>query len=122
MNRYAQRDAVLREMGFPTYADYLASPLWARIKRRLFKAYGLCVCGAPATEVHHRTYKRRYMEGRGKIYSFLIPICRTCHQRIEFDERGKTALGHANRILDEIQADAESRGIPQRPRNKRRIK
>lgn len=111
MNRYAQRDAVLRDMGFASYDEYLASPLWSRIRARLFKVCDVCVCGEAATEVHHMTYKRRYMEGRGKIHKFLIPVCRKCHQRIEFDDQGKTPLGQANRVLTEIRLEAEARGI-----------
>lgn len=111
MNRYSQRDAVLRDMGFSSYPDYLASGLWAGIRNRLFEVCSTCVCGNKATQVHHRTYKRRYMEGRGKIHKFLTPVCSACHARIEFDRDGKTPLGVANRRLDEIRVEAESRGI-----------
>lgn len=111
MNRYQQRESVLKSMGFATYADYLQSPLWAKVRRRLFKRCSTCPCGKPATEAHHMSYKRRYLEGRGKIHKFIVPVCRACHQRIEFDAGGKTALGHANRILHEIRAEAEARGV-----------
>jgi hypothetical protein len=111
MNRYAQRDSVLKAMGYASYAEYLASPLWQGIRARLLKVCSQCPCGAAATEIHHRTYKRRYMEGRGKVHKFMTPVCRACHQRIEFDGDGKTPLGQANRLLDEIRLEAESRGI-----------
>lgn len=32
-NPYAQRDAILKTMGFGCYADYLASKLWTGIRR-----------------------------------------------------------------------------------------
>ena len=123
MNRYAQRDAVLREMGFANYDEYLRSPLWAKIKRRLLKVCDRCPCGAPATEFHHRSYKRRYLEGRGKVTKFIVPICRRHHEHIEFDELGKTPLGQANRRLDEIRAAAEARGIimPRKTRLKKKL-
>jgi len=111
MNRYKQRDAVLKAMGFDSYSAYLRSPLWKRIRARLFKVCSMCVCGAPATQFHHRTYKRRYMEGRGKIHKYMVPICRKCHQTIEFEGSEKLSLGWANSKLDAIRADAESRGI-----------
>lgn len=111
VNRYAQRDEVLRQMGYSSYREYLASPLWKKIKARLFKVCDRCPCGAPATEAHHRTYKRRYLEGRGKLHKFVVPVCRSCHQSIEFDGTGKTPLGLANRRLDEIRLAAESKGI-----------
>ena len=111
MNRYKQRDDVLRSMGFASYAAYLASPLWKRIRARLFKVCDKCVCGAPATQFHHKTYKRKYMKGRGKIHKYIVPLCRECHKAIEFDGSQKKSLGWANNKLDMIRADAESRGI-----------
>ena len=111
MNRYAQRDAVLLEMGFSSYREYLNSSLWKSIRKRLLKACCVCVCGKPATEFHHRSYKRRYLEGRGKVHKFITPICRECHLKIEFEGSQKMSLGWANARLLEIQADAESRGI-----------
>jgi len=100
VNRYKQRDAVLRDMGYESYDAYLRSPLWKRIRARLLKKCDTCVCGAPATEFHHRSYKRRYLEGRGKIYKFIVPICRQCHAEIEFDDGAKLCLGWANAKLD----------------------
>lgn len=111
MNRYAQRDRVLNEMGFASYRDYLASPLWQRIRARMLKACPTCPCGKPAEQIHHRTYKRRYLEGRGLIHKYLVPICRTCHEAIEFEGSEKLSLGWANAKLDEIREVAESRGF-----------
>lgn len=122
VSRYQQRDAVLAEMGFPTYLDYLRSPLYRSIRARIFKVCDRCVCGKPATELHHRSYKRRYLEGRGKIHKFITPVCREHHESIEFDEAGKLPLGWANAKLDAIRAEAEARGIvmPHKTRIKRR--
>lgn len=111
MNRYAQRDAVLGAMGFQSYGEYLASPLWRRIRARMFKVNKMCPCGKVATQIHHRTYKRRYLEGRGKIHKFLVPICGDCHKLIEFEGSEKLSLGWANAKLDAIREEAEMRGI-----------
>lgn len=111
MNRYAQRDEVLRLMGFRSYREYLDSRLWKAIRARVLRACSTCPCGQPATEVHHRTYKRRYLEGRGKIHKFLTPICRQCHQQIEFEGSEKLSLGWANAKLDAIREEAEKKGI-----------
>ena len=112
MNRYKQRDDVLLQMGYSSYGDYLQSPLWARIRARVMQGCrGLCICGKPATEIHHRTYKRRYMEGRGKVTTFLTAICRECHEFIEFDEGGnKVSLGLANTRLEKLSQDADAAG------------
>ena len=111
MNRYEQRDSVLKKMGFPSYESYRRSNLWKRIRARLLKGCPICPCGNEATEIHHRTYKRRYMEGRGRITKFLVPICRLCHAWIEFDDGYKTSLGKANAKLDQIRENAEAKGI-----------
>lgn len=124
MNRYQQRDAVLRTMGFSSYAEYLASPLWRSIRARLFKVCDQCPCGKKAEQAHHRTYKRRYLEGRGKIHKFITPICGECHEEIEFEGGEKLSLGWANSKLDAIRDEAESRGIilPRATRIKRKSK
>ena len=122
MNRYAQRDAVLKQIGFESYSDYRKSPLYARIRARVFKQWDTCVCGKPATQIHHMSYKRRYLEGRGKIHKFLVPLCDECHKTIEFDYQGKCPLGWANRRLDNLRLEYLNKGIPQaKSRRKRRV-
>lgn len=111
MNRYAQRDKVLLEMGFSSYREYLDSKLWKSIRARIFRVCSICVCGEPATECHHRSYKRRYLEGRGRIHKYITPVCRKCHQQIEFEGSEKMSLGWANARLLKIQEEAEKRGI-----------
>jgi len=122
MNRYQQRDAVLLQMGYASYKAYLSSPLWRKIRSRLMKVCGTCVCGQPATQFHHRTYKRRYLGGRGKIHKYITPVCAKCHKEIEFDGSEKLSLGWANAKLDEIRKQAEANGIvaPSKTRLRRR--
>lgn len=61
------------------YQSYLASPAWARMRRRvLSRDQGMCQwCHAPATEIHHFTYERVGYE----TPEDLIALCRECHQR-----------------------------------------
>jgi len=115
MNRYHQRDQVLAKIGFTSYREYLSSPLWASIRTRLFRVCSTCPCGAKATQIHHRTYKERYMLGRGKIHKFLVPVCETCHKKIEFAGDAKRSLGGANNALDEIIEKGIASGV-KRPR------
>lgn len=111
-NRYAQRDEILKEMGFASYAAYLASPLWGRVRARLFRVCDKCVCGEPATQFHHLTYKRKFLEGRGgKIHKYIVPLCRKCHHFIEFEDGKKVPMGRANARLEDLRAEYESRGI-----------
>lgn len=128
MNSYEQRDKILLDMGFTSYAEYLESKLWARIRRRVYKVCQKCPCGKDATEIHHRSYKRQFLQGRGKIFQFLTPVCRECHEHIEFDGERKTSLDEANSRLDKIREKAEAKKIrmpPQtrtKPKKKKHIK
>lgn len=83
---YGERRRALRKMGFPSYAVYLASPLWARIRARVFALdEGLCrLCQEPATEIHHTNYDRHTLKGRSLRH--LHALCHGCHERVEFDD------------------------------------
>jgi hypothetical protein len=97
MNEYQQRDGVLSEMGFPSYREYLRSPLWKSIWRKVLNRDGnRChVCGKWAIQVHHLSYERNVL--LGDDLSQLRSICRGCHKRIEFTPEGnKNDLPLAN--------------------------
>lgn len=74
-------DGWLRDLGFASYAAYLNSGLWARIRSRVFDAKGRqCLrCGGKARQVHHRLYSPAVM--RGDDIEPLEPICGDCHER-----------------------------------------
>lgn len=61
-----------------TYEEYKQSPAWHQ-KRELVRERdkSLCVCGAQATEVHHKTYKNIGKE----LLSDLVALCKECHER-----------------------------------------
>ncbi len=76
----------LRELGFDSYAAYLASPHWMDVRRR-FALSGLShdcfVCGERPTALHHRTYARL-----GREYlTDLQPLCRKHHTATHAHER-----------------------------------
>lgn len=60
------------------YRQYLQSDTWKTKRKAVLQAAGFRCrrCGAPATEVHHETYKRIYNEQM----SDLTALCRTCHE------------------------------------------
>ena len=62
-----------------TYKEYRKSPAW-KVKRDavLQRDGGQCVCGAKATEVHHKTYDNIGKEP----LSDLVMLCKLCHERI----------------------------------------
>lgn len=93
------RKATLRSLGFASYQDYLASQLWAEIRRQVLADNTNCIrCRKPAEQVHHETYCLEVLAGRDR--SKLHSICGNCHRKAEFDHRGrKTSLARANRFL-----------------------
>ena len=62
-----------------TYEKYKRSPAWHR-KRDLVRERdkSLCVCGAQATEMHHKTYGNIGKEP----LSDLVMLCNGCHKRL----------------------------------------
>ena len=60
------------------YRRYLHSEAWKTKRKTVLQAAGFRCrrCGAPATEVHHETYKRIYNERM----SDLTALCSACHQ------------------------------------------
>ncbi len=85
---YADRNTLLKQLGYNSYAEYLASPLWQRIRTLVIEFYGnRCkVCARRATTTHHLSYKRRVLIGY-ELES-IVRLCESCHYKIEFDAKG----------------------------------
>lgn len=96
---YRLRDEILREIGFRSYKEYLASDLWAEIRAVALTRDGhKChVCRRPATQVHHTKYTVEVMTGVSIIS--LKSICGGCHRGIEFSKRGKRTIKVANKTM-----------------------
>jgi hypothetical protein len=96
---YAMRNAILRDLGFPSYKAYLKSDLWYSIRKTLFSAKGhnCHLCQKYASQVHHSAYDRDTL--RGKCLDHLHPICRKCHKAIEFPFGYKGSIQTANRFM-----------------------
>ena len=100
--RYDRRNAILAEMGFVSYKEYLASDLWKKIRRTVLCDGNAClVCGKRANQVHHTKYTLANLSGES--LEGMVPICRECHQNIEFNRKQqKVSLFNANRKLDKL--------------------
>ena len=65
----------------PKYLEYIGSLEWQRradTRKKLDN--GVCqVCGRPATEVHHLTYRNF----RNEKMEDLVSLCKTCHRKAE---------------------------------------
>ena len=62
-----------------TYEEYRKSPAW-KVKRDavIQRDGGQCICGAQATELHHKTYDNI---GREPL-SDLVMLCEKCHKKV----------------------------------------
>lgn len=101
LTSYQKRDLLLARMGFASYADYLASPRWQVIRKKVLKrSKGVCECCGekPSTEVHHRSYGWYALTGRRLEY--LVAACRDCHKGAEFREGFKVSHKMANRRMN----------------------
>lgn len=98
---YQGRAFWLAELGFASYADYLASPLWQTVRSKVLRKakWRCCCCRGRATQVHHSRYHRNDLTGKNGKY--LHAICGTCHQSAEFTWRSnkKTDVRQANSRL-----------------------
>lgn len=83
--QYYERNTILEKMGFKTYHDYLKSDLWKSIRERVFSECGsdCFVCANRAFQAHHEYYTEANL--RGRTLTHIRPICRECHDIIEFD-------------------------------------
>lgn len=83
-SHYSRRNKLLRELGFPSYATYLTSPLWHSIRLRVWHAAGWrCFgCGYRPDQVHHDRYDRATL--KGATLDHLYAVCATCHKWAEF--------------------------------------
>ena len=86
---YADRDDILKALGFDSYAAYLASTLWSDIRKRIYAKHGTyCkLCNNLAWDLHHLSYDLATLAG--KHLTKIVPICRDCHTLVEFWPNGQ---------------------------------
>ncbi len=71
----------LKQLGFSSYADYLASETWKGFKERYRDAGNrltCAVCDGRRVQLHHHTYERLGCEHFGDI----TPLCRAHHEAV----------------------------------------
>ncbi len=86
---YALRNALIVQLGFNTYKEYLSSQLWAEIRDAVFaRDGGSCnLCGERAEVVHHTDYSKATMLGNN--FDGLAALCHHCHHKVEVVRDGK---------------------------------
>jgi hypothetical protein len=97
---YGERDALLRQLGYPSYRYYLDSPLWASIRGRQLRIYPRCHCGRWARQVHHQKYSLANLSGKSS--SGLRSVCGGCHLEAEFEDGKKLPLAEATEKFDRV--------------------
>ena len=77
------------------YRRYLQSDTWKTKRKAVLQAAGFRCrrCGAPATEVHHETYKRIYNEQ----LSDLTALCGDCHETAHSGKKQRRKEGSAQK-------------------------
>ena len=94
--QFAGMETRLRKLGFGTYQEYLASPIWAK-KKAQFMAYsaaakrmGCAACGTTREiHVHHIRYHRLGCEW----LSDLVLLCGQHHERVHRTVNRQVQLG-----------------------------
>lgn len=83
------RNATLLTMGFKSYREYLESSLWATIRERVYRKCGrqCTLCEYQAEVLHHIGYSKETL--LGSDLKSIVPLCRSCHEKVEFDGNGK---------------------------------
>lgn len=56
---------------------------WMKVRRMFLRAHPLCVCGEPATDVHHRVAVK---QGGDDAEENLQALCGSCHSKITWRE------------------------------------
>lgn len=82
--QYRVRQISLTALGFKDYREYLASDLWANIRRGIVERHARCqVCRKNRSYTgHHVSYTTAVLAGED--LSQLVAVCRGCHYRVEF--------------------------------------
>lgn len=125
---YADRNRIIKLMSFKNYGDYLKSPHYATIRKRVLKKNNgkcRCCCERKGKQVHHVEYTEDNL--RGRSLDGMIPICDECHILIEFDDvGGKLSIGEAKAKLHRIQDERipwrQKRDKPRRKKGKKQQK
>jgi hypothetical protein len=111
---YEQRNNDCRAIGFASYAAYLKSALWEGIRAAQLAAFPrCCVCDRPATQVHHKKYTKKVLEGRDP--RSLFSVCGGCHRRAEYGHRGKLGPQRATsklRLMRTLRAKRLGAALP----------
>lgn len=106
---YVSRNKWVQHLGFIDYRDYLHSDLWKSIRDNIFMIKGnkCYLCQDHATELHHNRYYLNDLNG--KKIKYINPICRICHEKIEFIDGQKATLKQAKNLFKKNRKQRKSK-------------
>lgn len=92
LRAYRRKNKRLKWLGYSSYQEYLLSPEWKEIRRRVLARDNFeCVaCGAAADCVHHNGYHTAALTGRS--LDALFSLCNDCHEYVEFINGQKVGM------------------------------
>ena len=95
---YGCRAATLKDLGFASYADYLKSDTWTKIRTSILAGSRCYGCGSSPDQVHHGDYAEDTLTGARR--DGLYAVCFACHGAVEFAPDGrKRSPAEATRSL-----------------------
>jgi len=118
---YRDRGEILAEMGFTSYAAYVSSPLWRRIRREAMeRSKHLCdACRREARHVYLLDFEPATLNGDQP--ASVATICELCIAKAQFSDDGKrNILEAANAAVARKPAKA-SRSVRKRRDTQRRL-
>lgn len=94
------RAEILESLGFKSYAEYLKSDLWEKVRAKVFALKGrvCCCCGKKAWYIHHTAYSLKTLSGdTNALIAAAYPVCGKCHKSVHFRRNGEFRNGRAAR-------------------------
>lgn len=102
-NKKTQEYKIPKKFTKETYKDYLKTPLWQTIRKKVFDIKGkVCEgCGSNINiQVHHSVYSQRVFTGES--LNGLRVVCGNCHERIHATKGIGVSLRQAtNKVLSD---------------------
>lgn len=93
---YEKRNAILKELGYNSYSEYLNSELWKNIRSEILKTRWSCeICGDKSTVLHHKAYNKMTLIGKANFN--ILSLCNSCHFKVEFTDNKKLTLQQSNK-------------------------
>jgi hypothetical protein len=129
---YADRDKLLKELGYESYSEYRDTDLWKKeIRLRVLEKFNNTCYMCKKTknnnlQVHHCKYTKKNLTGES--IEDLTCLCNSCHYKAEYIYRGKKrpaekrSLEAANKYIEDRASGKKSLRKKRKKKKSRRQK